>query len=99
MPRLVWTRPALEDVQEIHAYIARDSPLFARLVAERLFSAVFRLREHPLSGRMIPELGEPALREVIERPYRLLYRVRSEVVEVLPVVHSARRFPIGDLRD
>ena len=93
MTRLVWTRPALEDVQQIHDYIARDSPRYARAVAERLLAAVERLPAHPLSGRVVPELEQPTVREVIEAPYRIVYRVRADVLEVLTVVHSARRFP------
>lgn len=88
----------MADVQEIRAYIARDSPRYARAVAERLFDAADRLRRHPLSGRVVPELGQPTLREVIEPPYRIVYRVRADVLEVLTVVHGARRFPLEDLR-
>ena len=95
MTRLVWTRPALDDVREIRAYIARDSPRYARIVAERLFDAVERLRTHPLFGRMVPELGQPTVREVIEAPYRIVYRVRADVLEVIAVVHAARLFPPG----
>lgn len=98
MTRLVWTRAALEDVQSIRAYIARDSASYGRIVAERLFSAVDHLRVHPLSGRVVPELGQPILREVIEPPYRIVYRVRADVLEVLAVVHSARQFPVSYLR-
>ncbi len=97
MTRLVWTRPALTDVREIRAYVARDSPRYGRVVVERLFAAVDRLREHPLSGRVVPELGQPTLREVIEPPYRIVYRVRADVLEVLAVVHSARPLPAGGL--
>ena len=93
MTRLVWTRPALEDVREIRAYIARDSPRYAQAVADRLFAAVDRLSEHPLSGRVVPELGQPTVREVVDPPYRIVYRVRAEALEVLTVVHAARRFP------
>ncbi|MEW5926841.1 MAG: type II toxin-antitoxin system RelE/ParE family toxin [Gemmatimonadota bacterium] len=98
MIRLVWTRPALEDVQEIRAYIARDSQRYARIVAERLVAAVERLPDHPLSGRVVPEVGQSTLREVIEPPYRIVYRVRAELLEVLAVVHSARQFPSEELR-
>ncbi len=61
-------RPAIEDVQEIRAYIARDSQRYARVVAERLVAAVERLTDHPLSGRVVPEVGQSTLREVIEPP-------------------------------
>jgi toxin ParE1/3/4 len=96
--QLVWTRPALEDAQEIRSHIARDSQRYARIVAERLVEAIERLRDHPLSGRIVPEVGQSTLREVIEPPYRIVYRVRAELLEIVAVVHSARRFPIDELR-
>ena len=98
MIRLVWTRPAVEDVQEIRAYIARDSQRYARIVVERLVAAVERLNDYPLSGRVVPEVGQSTLREVIEPPYRIVYRVRAELLEVVAVVHSARQFPSEELR-
>jgi addiction module RelE/StbE family toxin len=96
--RLVWTRPALDDVQEIRSYIARDSRRYGRVVAERLVDAVERLREYPLSGRVVPEIGQSTLREVIEPPYRIVYRVRAQLLEVIAVVHSARQFPVDELQ-
>jgi addiction module RelE/StbE family toxin len=96
--RVVWTRPALEDVRQIREYIARDSPRYGQAVAERLFAAVERLHEYPLSGRVVPELEQPTVREVIEPPYRIVYRVRADVLEVLTVVHSSRQFPADELR-
>jgi toxin ParE1/3/4 len=95
--RIVWTRPALDDVQEIRTYIARDSQRYARSVTERLVEAVERLHDHPLSGRIVPEAGQSTLREVIEPPYRIVYRVRAELLEVVAVVHAARRFPTETL--
>lgn len=96
--RVVWTQPALADVLQIRDYITVDSPRYARIVAERLFASVDRLVAFPLSGRVVPELNDPALREVIESPYRIVYRVRADVLEVITVVHSARRFPTDLLR-
>lgn len=95
--RVVWTRPALDDVLEIKHYIAADSPRYAQVVTERLFAAVERLDAYPLSGRMVPELSAATLREVIEAPYRIVYRVRAEVLEIIAVVHSARRLPLDEL--
>lgn len=91
--RLVWTRPALADVLHIRDHIAEDSPRYARIVAERLVSSVDRLSMFPLSGRVVPELADPTLREVIDAPYRIVYRVRDDALAILTVVHSAQLFP------
>ena len=99
MTRVVWTRPALDDVREIREYIARDSSRYARAVVERLFAAVERLREYPLSGRVVPELEQATLREVVDAPYRIVYRVRADVLEIITVVHAARQFPADELRE
>ena len=98
MTRVVWTRPARDDVREIRAYIARDSAHYARVVAAQLVTAVDRLRDFPLSGCVVPELARPNLREVIEGAYRIVYRVTADEVQVLTVVHGARRFPTDELQ-
>ena len=96
MTRVVWTRPARDDLREIRAYIAQDSERYARVVVARLVAAVPRLREYPLSGRVVPELARPTIREVIEGAYRIVYRVTPDAVQILGVVHGARRFPPGE---
>ncbi len=63
-----------------------------RVVVGRIV-AVRRLREHPLSGRVVPELDRPMIREVIEGAYRIVYRVTPDAVQILAVVHGARRSP------
>lgn len=98
MTRVVWTRPARDDLREIRAFIAADSARYATIVVARLVTAVRRLREYPLSGRVVPELGRPTIREVIHGAYRIVYRVTPRVVEILTVVHGAREFPDAALR-
>jgi toxin ParE1/3/4 len=91
--RVVWTRPARDDLREIRVYIAQDSDRYGRVVVERLVAAVRRLRDYPLSGRVVAELARPTIREVIEGAYRIVYRVTPDAVQILAVVHGARRFP------
>ena len=79
-----------EAIWERHQLVANVEPLFA---------AVDRLREYPLSGRVVPELQQATLREVVDAPYRIVYRVRAEVLEVITVVHAARQFPADALRE
>ena len=93
MIRVVWTTPAREDLRAIREFVAHDSERYARVVTERLVTAVQRLREHPLSGRVVPEIGRQTIREVIDGAYRVVYRVTPDAVQILAVVHSARDFP------
>jgi len=85
-----WTDQALDDLDCICLFIARDSPRYARIFAQRAFEATERLEEFPLSGRMVPEVGRKDIREVILGNYRIIYRVRDEEVEILTVHHGAR---------
>jgi toxin ParE1/3/4 len=70
--RIVWSPLAVEDVEAIRAYVARDSPRSADLLVERVVGAVERLEVSPLSGRVVPEVGDDALREVIHGNYRIV---------------------------
>jgi plasmid stabilization system protein ParE len=88
--RVVWTRQAVEDVEAIKAYVARDSTHYAALLVERIVGAVDRLESFPESGRVVPEVGDGALREVIFGAYRIVYRAEPDSVEVLTVHHAAR---------
>jgi plasmid stabilization system protein ParE len=80
----------VEDVEAVKAYVARDSERYAGLLAERLVAAVGRLESFPQSGRIVPEVGDESLREVIYGNYRLVYRLQPESVEVVTVYHAAR---------
>jgi plasmid stabilization system protein ParE len=67
MMRLEWTDPAVEDLQDIVDYIARDSSFYADAVAERIVLAVERLASFPRSGRLVPEADDLRIREIIVR--------------------------------
>ena len=91
--RIRWAEQAVRDLEEIHDYIARNSPHYAALVAARLVDAVEAVREHPEIGREVPELADPAVREVIHGAYRIIYELRGDVAEVLTVFRGSRSFP------
>ena len=93
MKRVIWSPRSIRDLESIREYIARDSLLYADLVVQRLIKSVDRLVQAPESGRIVPELAEPSIREVIIRPHRLVYRIRPQSVEVVTVFHAARLFP------
>ncbi len=90
MTRIEWTVPAVEDLQEIRDYIARDSTLYATATAELIITACENLADFPKRGRMVPEIGDPQLREIIVQSYRVVYRIKRTRVEILSVIHGAR---------
>ena len=96
MTRILWSPQALLDLESIRDYVARDSPRYAELVIRRLVVAVERLEAFPQSGRIVPEQNAEDIREIIVRPYRIVYRLRPELVEIVAVFRASRLFP--DLR-
>ena len=89
MTPLVWTRRAIEDVQSIQRFIEKDSPHYAQLVGQQLIAAVERLPAFPQSGRIVPEVSDPAVREVIQGSYRIVYRLIHGEIHILTVHHAA----------
>jgi len=88
--RVSWTDQALEDLDAICLFIARDAPRYAEIFADRVFGAVERLENFPHSGRVVPEIGRKDIREIIFGNYRIIYRLLSDEVEILAVHHGAR---------
>lgn len=91
--RVLWTERALARLQQLHDHIARDQPLNARRTIARLLDHDAQLAAHPRSGRTVPEYDDPDLRELIDAPYRIVYRVEAMQVVVLSVRHSAEQLP------
>jgi len=89
---VIWAPQAIEDVQAIRSYVARDSAHYADLLVERIVAAVSRLETFPRSGRVVPEVGDESLREVVHESYRIVYRLQPGVIEVITVFHGARLF-------
>jgi addiction module RelE/StbE family toxin len=91
--KLLWSPQALRDLEGIRDYIAIDSTRYAALVIERIVSGVERLSTFPESGRMVPERNDPSIREVIVKPYRVVYRLKPGLVEIATVFRASRMFP------
>ena len=65
MRKIIWTDPAVESLQAIFDYISTDSEYYARRFIERIIKTVEKLTTFPNSGRIVPEYGNPAVRELI----------------------------------
>lgn len=93
MTTIIWSPQSLQDLEAIRGYIAQDSPRYAALVVQRIVAVVERLEAFPESGRVVPELNNPEIREVVVRPYRVVYRCRLDAVEIAAVFRSSRQLP------
>jgi addiction module RelE/StbE family toxin len=91
MVRLIWTDQAIDDLGDIGDYIAETSENYAKLTVQKLYDRAQILKTFPLSGRIVPEKNEEAVRELIEGSYRIIYEVISaEQINILTVHHSSR---------
>lgn len=88
--RVEWSSLAGEDLDDLVAYISRDSVFYARRFGQKVVLATRRLKEFPESGRVIPEAEDKALREIIVRGYRVMYRLEADRVLILAVMHGSR---------
>jgi toxin ParE1/3/4 len=93
MAQVSWSPSSLLDLDSIADFIGRDSAHFASLFVQSIVAKVEKLSEFPLSGRVVPEYGREDLREFIFENYRIVYRVRGDLIEVAAVIHGARQLP------
>jgi plasmid stabilization system protein ParE len=93
--KLIWSPSARLDLKDIAAFIAEDNPSAAERFGRSLLQAVERLADFPESGRIVPEFGDPNIREVIRKPCRIVYRIRrrKQTIEIARVWHAARGTP------
>ncbi len=91
MMRIEWSRQARADLRNLKAYIALDSPVYARRTIERIIAAVEKLAAFPEIGRLVPEAGDREdVRELIHDAYRIIYLIKPERVSIIAVVHGRR---------
>jgi len=87
---LAWSPEAIEDIESIAAYIERDSAWYAKAVASKIVETAETIPEFPELGRMVPEVGDPAIRERFAYSFRIIYRLEPERVLVAAVIHGSR---------
>ena len=87
--RVHWTQNAIEHLVNIYEYIALNSPTYANRMVDRITHRSEQIADQPLSGRKVPEYQAEDIRELIEKPYR----IKSEQIDVVAVIHGARLLP------
>ena len=91
MAQIIWTEPALQDLNDIAEYIALDKVGAAKRLVQKVFSSVERLGQFPKSGRKPPELEDSRYLEVVLNPCRIFYRIENDIVIILYVMRSERK--------
>lgn len=89
---VIWSEPAKADLRSIHDSIARDSPHYAKKVAQDFAVKTEALDELPRVGRVVAELGNENIRELPLYSYRIMYEIKASDVIVLAVVHKRMDF-------
>lgn len=90
MAEVIWTEPALSDLDAIADYIALDNPEAARQLIRKVFNHIEQLADHPKSGSKPPELKGWRYRQIVEPPCRIFYRQDDGRVFILFVMRGER---------
>jgi toxin ParE1/3/4 len=90
MAQVIWTEPALADLDAIADYIALDNPEAAGGLVQKVFKHVEQLERYPKSGSVPVELRGSRYRQIVEPPCRIFYRSDATRVWILHVERSMR---------
>ena len=88
--KVVWTLAAWNDLETVADFISQDSPYYAAAWVRNVRDAARSLALMAMRGRVVPEIGDEQIRELIIQNYRLVYKVERSRVAVLGVIHGAR---------
>jgi addiction module RelE/StbE family toxin len=91
--KVFWTLNAINHLTNIYEYIALNSPTYGRRIVDRITRRSEQISSQSLSGRKVPEYEAEDIRELIENPYRIIYRVKQDQIDVLAVIHGAQLLP------
>ena len=88
---IAWSHRARTDIRDLKAYIAKDSPYYARRFTERIIASVEKLEDFPKIGRPVPESeGREDVRELIYQGYRIIYLIQPGRIFIVTVIHGSR---------
>lgn len=94
MAEVIWTEPALQELDAIAEYIALDNPVAASALVKDVFDKTERLENFPKSGRIPPELPDSVYRELVVPPCRIFYREDEQRVFVIYVMWEERQLRV-----
>lgn len=95
---VIWSEESLQDIDSIAEYISRDSIHHAQRVVDEIFTIVETIQTQPEMGRVVPEIGQPHVREHFIYSYRIIYEIQDDQIYVLAVIHGGRLLKRETLR-
>lgn len=96
MTDVVWADSAKLQLHSIYSYIAQNSEQYALQVIDSITLRTADLAEHPIIGKAVPEYGFEQIREIVEPPYRIIYEIQPDRIEVIAVMHGRQDIRIQD---
>ena len=94
--KIVWTSLSIDKITEIADYIALDDLTASVKWVESFFKRVKQLERYPNSGRVVPEVLRPEIREIIYGNYRIIYKIMKDVISILTISHVKQILPEED---
>ncbi|HAE87419.1 TPA: plasmid stabilization protein [Candidatus Marinimicrobia bacterium] len=94
--KILWTRESLTNLADIEAFISEDNPEKAIEFIDYLIKQCERLIQNPYSGRVIPEISNNDIRELILKKYRIVYRIQNHEIHILTVFESHKLLSLKD---
>ena len=91
-----WTETAEAHLDAIYAYIAQDSKTYALRTVDRMTRRSQQIGTFPLSGRKVPEYEMDQIREVFSGPYRIIYHIKPDEIDVIAVIHGSMNLLQGE---
>ena len=88
MARLIWTEPALQELDTIADYISLDNPFATKRVVQKVIQRLKKLKDHPKSGKPVEEFEKAIYRELVVPPCRIFYREEDVVIYIVHVIRE-----------
>ena len=85
-----WSPEAVEDLESIAEYIAKDSTFYARAVVSKILITARNIPDQPFLGRMVPEMASKEIREKFVYSYRLVYTIKHNMIRIVAIIHGKR---------
>ncbi len=88
--KIIWSKTSENDLVHIRRFIADDSEYYADIFTAKLVKSTDNLINFPRMGRIVPEFNIETIREIIVSPYRIIYKIGDNSIEIVTVIHGSR---------